>query len=60
VKNAVLLYRQKLGQNPVLVTCSDNILSSGIPDLFSGSKSGNLTTLEISGNESEAEVIIFR
>ena len=41
----------------MLVICYDIDRSSGIPDPFSGSNSGNMTTLTISGAGTENEAI---
>lgn len=45
---------------PVVIICKDSNWPSGIPDLFSGTNSGNMVSLTINGAKAEDEAITIR
>uniref|UniRef100_UPI003D9CBF2A mFab LMT-12, Light Chain n=1 Tax=Mus musculus TaxID=10090 RepID=UPI003D9CBF2A len=52
-------YQQLPGAAPKLVIYNANNRASGVPDRFSGSKSGNLASLTITGLQAEDEAVYF-
>uniref|UniRef100_UPI0034C6DED8 Immunoglobulin lambda variable 1-36 n=1 Tax=Homo sapiens TaxID=9606 RepID=UPI0034C6DED8 len=53
--NAVSWYQQLPGKSPKLLIYFDDLVTSGVSDRFSGSKSGTSASLAISGLQSEDE-----
>uniref|UniRef100_UPI0012FE7E73 immunoglobulin variable lambda domain n=1 Tax=Homo sapiens TaxID=9606 RepID=UPI0012FE7E73 len=53
--NSVYWYQQFPGTTPKVLIYNDDRRSSGVPDRFSGSKSGTSASLAISGLRSEDE-----
>ncbi|XP_067329500.1 immunoglobulin iota chain [Anolis sagrei] len=52
-------YQQREGQAPRLVLDTSNNRGSGIPERFSGSRSGNIMSLTITGALAEDEAVYY-